>query len=260
MKSKTARARRRKVYQRATAIARDVRTADFPDAVDIIAKLIAGPMARKHRENKVRLSSPDVDAMPPAERELWRRANPNLAIAISVDALERKLSEELDLPPDRKVEFRTEPLQPSTDIVMVEGRIPVSAPLARELVADGTLVTRTAIGVDGQVRDERSASCDRDCPRRRASWPGCCKLDRVEMSDVFEHAGPDSFGGEDGMHSPAAATIREQIEQDRARHQDAGPARWKCKQCGEARRRSECLVCGNQEPITDEERVSGLVR
>jgi hypothetical protein len=223
----------------------------------------------RNRQTKPVLTSPDVDAMTPAERELWRRANPNLAIDIRVDALERKLSEELELPPDRKVEFRTEPLQPSTDIVMVEGRIPVSAPLARELVADGILtsgdashgpslsaeiVAKMARSLDkayrthlpleqwkgplleqppayevlplsdrdaGFLESVKTVTCDSDCPRRRASWPGCCKLnDRVEMSDVFEPAGPDSFGGEDGMHSPAAATIREQIEQGIKRRQN----------------------------------------
>ena len=37
-----------------------------------------------------------------------------------------------------------------------------------------------------------------------------------------------------------------------------GPRRWRCKQCGNPRRRLECLSCGNVEPLTDEARVSGL--
>lgn len=41
---------------------------------------------------------------------------------------------------------------------------------------------------------------------------------------------------------------------------DAGPARWRCKGCGKERRRGKCLHCGNTDPITDEPRVSGVVR
>ncbi len=39
-----------------------------------------------------------------------------------------------------------------------------------------------------------------------------------------------------------------------------GPLRWKCKECGGARRRSECLECGNKAPLTDEVFTSGLIR
>lgn len=39
-----------------------------------------------------------------------------------------------------------------------------------------------------------------------------------------------------------------------------GPKRWACKSCGRERRRAECLFCGNAEPISDEPRVSGVVR
>ncbi len=232
-----ARQQRKRIYRRATAIARDVRTADFPDAVNIIARLIAGPMTRKS-------SRPQT------------------------------LSDALEIPPNYKIEFETTRLleqlqvQPSTDVVMVEGTIPVSAPLARELVADGVLgqlfpfsaeatdelrrASDMSTSVASAMSQVRSARCDDDCPQKRASWPGCCKL--VDVRDIVEPMGPDSFGGEDGMHAPSVATIRKQIEQR------VGPRRWKCKRCGEARRRYECLVCGNQIPITDEPRMSGLVR
>ena len=168
------RTHRKRVYHRAAAIARDVRTADFPDAVNIIARLIAGPMTRKRHQP---LSPDVVDAEPmsDAERELWRRANPQLAA--------------------------------SHDVVMVEGTIPVSQALARELVADGTLRYSPRVSRDGGPE----VVCDSDCPQARASWPGCCKL--VDARDVCEPAGPDSFGGEDGMHSPAAATIRRELEE-----------------------------------------------
>lgn len=39
-----------------------------------------------------------------------------------------------------------------------------------------------------------------------------------------------------------------------------GPKRWVCKACGEPRRRAECLSCGNEAPLTDEPRTSGLIR
>ncbi len=39
-----------------------------------------------------------------------------------------------------------------------------------------------------------------------------------------------------------------------------GPLRWKCKKCGRARRRSECLHCGNTKALTNEPMVSGLIR
>jgi hypothetical protein len=215
----TARARRRKIYHRASAIARAVRTADFPDAVNIIASLIAGPMTRKRRENEDRkwdaavydgasegvglLTTPVVDERSPSDRARWLKANQNL-----VDALERKLTKELDLPPGLKVEFQKGPLLEPNDVVTVRS-------------VDGTFVARTSgysyVAVDRQTRQQLgdlvSVVCDADCPRKIASWPGCCKLnDRVEMSDVFEPAGPDSFGGEDGMHSPAAATLRAESE------------------------------------------------
>jgi hypothetical protein len=40
----------------------------------------------------------------------------------------------------------------------------------------------------------------------------------------------------------------------------SGPARWRCRRCGNARRRSECLRCGNLEPVTDEPPMPGAVR
>jgi hypothetical protein len=38
------------------------------------------------------------------------------------------------------------------------------------------------------------------------------------------------------------------------------PKRWICKQCGKARRRRECLSCGNVVPLTDEQPTSYLIR
>lgn len=38
------------------------------------------------------------------------------------------------------------------------------------------------------------------------------------------------------------------------------PQRWICKRCGHARRRGECLRCGNKTPLTNERRTSGLIR
>lgn len=55
-----------------------------------------------------------------------------------------------------------------------------------------------------------------------------------------------------------AGSMTRRSHEPSARDHRVGPERWKCKRCGEARRRSECLICGNQEPITDEARVSGL--
>jgi hypothetical protein len=43
------------------------------------------------------------------------------------------------------------------------------------------------------------------------------------------------------------------------RREFPGPVRWACRQCGNPRRRAECLSCGNTEAITDERRVPGLV-
>jgi hypothetical protein len=39
-----------------------------------------------------------------------------------------------------------------------------------------------------------------------------------------------------------------------------GPPRWICRRCGNPRRRSECLSCGNSEVLTDERRTPGVVR
>lgn len=197
------RSQRRRIYHRASAIARDIRTADYPDAVNIVARLIAGTMTRKRSA-----LAPDVlDAQPMSadERKIWNRANPNL--------------------------------KPSTGIVMVEGTIPVSEPLARELVRQGLLtvgdkgpeVAVQRINISDKdskfLESQRWVSCDHDCSRIRECWPSCCKIidesgenppriaRGVRMDDVFEPMGPDSFGGEDGMHSPAAETIRRQIEE-----------------------------------------------
>lgn len=41
---------------------------------------------------------------------------------------------------------------------------------------------------------------------------------------------------------------------------EGGPLRWTCKKCGKARRRSECLSCGDRSPLTDEARTSGIIR
>ena len=38
---------RRRIYARASAIARDIRTADFPEAVQIVAKLIGARVSQK---------------------------------------------------------------------------------------------------------------------------------------------------------------------------------------------------------------------
>lgn len=132
----TSRTRRRRIYKKAASIARDIRTADFPDAVRIVAGLIG---SRDHHKRRRRATQTEV--------------------------------------------------QPSTDVVMVEGKVPVSEPIARELIREGILVAgdkgpEIAIKLvsisdaDAAFIESRQFSIctGPECLQFRESWPGCCKL------------------------------------------------------------------------------------
>jgi len=72
-------------------------------------------------------------------------------------------------------------------------------------------------------------------------------------------AGRDNTGGTLEQPGPIV-DVEQALKLDEESVGNNGPRRWVCKQCGAARRASECLACGNEEPITDERVTSGIVR
>lgn len=69
---------------------------------------------------------------------------------------------------------------------------------------------------------------------------------------------PDPAVQVDVTFPDAEAVDRAQYPQDYPEH--GGPNRWQCKRCKGPRRRSGCLSCGDDTPLTDEPRVPGVVR